>query len=40
MIFFNAKKLERFGSFLKQKIDLESPNFAIFDNFYSTDGNT
>ena len=28
--------LERFGYFWKQKIDFESQNFAIFDNFYST----
>ena len=29
--------LERFGYFLTWKIDYESQNFAIFDNFYSTD---
>ena len=32
--------LERFGSFLTQKIDFESLNLAIFDNFYSTDHKT
>ena len=37
MIFINEKELERLGSFLLQKIDFESQNFAIFDNFYSTD---
>ena len=38
IIFFNKKVfLERFGSFLKLKIDFESQNFAIPDNFYSTD---
>ena len=31
------KNLERFGYFLTLKIDFESQNFAIFDNFYSTD---
>ena len=36
MIFFHEKKLERFGSFF----DFESQNFAIFDNFYSTDHKT
>ena len=40
MIFFNEKKLERFGSFLTQKIDFESQNFAHFDNFYSSDRKT
>ena len=34
------KKLERFGSFFTQKIDFESPNSAIFDDFYSTDRKT
>ena len=33
IIFFNRKEIERFGSFLLQKIDFESQNFAIFDNF-------
>ena len=38
LIFFNEKKkLERFESFLTQKINFESQNFAIFDDFYSTD---
>ena len=32
--------LKRFGQFLTKKIDFESQNFAIFDNFYSTDRNT
>ena len=40
MIFFNEKKIERFGSFLTQKIDFESQNFAHFDNFYSSDRKT
>ena len=34
------KNLERFGYFLTLKIDFESQNFAIFDNFYSTDCKT
>ena len=29
--------LERFKSFLTQKIDFESQNFAHFDDFYSSD---
>ena len=29
------KKIERLGSFLTWKIDFESQNFAIFDNFCS-----
>ena len=37
IIFFNEFFLERFGYFLTKKIDFESQNFAIFDNFYSTD---
>ena len=37
MIFFNEKKLERFKSFLTQKIDFESQNFAHFEDFYSSD---
>ena len=32
LIFFNEKKIERFGQFLMQKIDFESQKFAIFDN--------
>ena len=40
MIFFNEKKLERFESFLTQKIDFESHNFAHFEDFYSTDHKT
>ena len=37
LIFFNEKKnLERFGQFLMLKIDFESPNFAIFNNFYAS----
>ena len=40
MIFFNENKLNRFRQFLPQKIDFESQNFVIFDNFYSTDCNT
>ena len=35
MTFFNEKKIERFGLFFA--FDLESQNFAIFDNFYTTD---
>ena len=31
------KKIERFVSFLAYKIDLDSQNFAIFVDFYSTD---
>ena len=34
------KELERFGSFLTQKIDFESQNFAHFDDFYSSDRKT
>ena len=38
MIFFNEKFfLERFGSFLTEKIDFESQKIAHFDNFYSSD---
>ena len=40
MIFFNRIFLEIFGSFLIQKIDIESQNFAHFDNFYSADRKT
>ena len=40
MIFFNEKNLKRFGSFLTSKINFEIQNFAIFDNFYSTDRKT
>ena len=39
MIFFNEKKFQKhLDNF--QKIDFESQNFAIFDNFYSTDRKT
>ena len=42
IIFFNEKKSERFETFLEfwscvGKMDFESQNFAIFNNFYSTD---
>ena len=37
MVFFNEKKLERLESFLTQKIDFESHNFAHFEDFYSSD---
>ena len=37
MIILNEKKkIKRIGSFLTWKIDVESQNFDIFDNFYST----
>ena len=32
-IFLNEKKIGRFTSFLTQKINFESQNFAHFDNF-------
>ena len=31
---------EKFESFLTQKIDFETQNFVIFDNFYSTNHKT
>ena len=34
------KNLERFESFLTQKIVFESQNFAHFDDFYTSDGKT
>ena len=37
MIYFKVKEVERYRSFLTQKIDFESQNFAHFDNFYSSD---
>ena len=40
MIFFNEKKIRKFGYFSSQKIEFESQDFAIFDNFYSTDRKT
>ena len=33
LIFFNEKRIERFGQFLTQKIDFESQKNSLFDIF-------
>ena len=34
LIFFNEKKLERFGWLLKLKIDFENQILALFDGYF------
>ena len=40
MIFYSEKKFRKIQIIFDIKIDFESQNFAIFDNFYSTDRKT
>ena len=41
MIIFNEKKIRKIWIIFDiEKIDFESQNFVIFDNFYSTDRKT